>query len=154
MKKIISLLSLFFSLSHASGTYDGFFFTDEEEKYALFFVNYSFSADFTKIGLATADYTALSGLRPYANSTPVQISNSLASIALNSNITGNDMKRLREVSYTVITPDHSKYSDINTSLGIKQSDANYLSALVGLLIGFAFAYFLIYTIINISRNKA
>lgn len=152
MKKIILLSSLFFSLSFGAGTYDGFSFTDEEEKYALFFVNYYSSTDFTKIGLATADYTALAGLRPFANSTPAQISNSLLTIANNSNIASTDMKRLREVSHTISIPDHLQ--DINTSLGIKQSDANYLSALVGLLIGFAFAYFLIYTITNISRNKA
>lgn len=154
MKKTILLLSLLFNLSFASGTYDTFYFTDEEEKYTLFFCNTATSTEFTNAGLAASDYSSLSALRPFASDTPAHISSSLVTIANNTNITGNDMKRLREWSYRMDIPDHSKYSDINTSLGIKQSDVNYLSALVGLLISFAFAFFLIYTIVNISRNKA
>ena len=96
----------------------------------------------------------MSALRPFPSDTPAQISSSLNTISINSNISGPDMKRIREASYRIDIPDHSKFTDINSSLGIKQSDINYLSALSGLLIGFAFAFFLIYSIVNISRNKA
>jgi hypothetical protein len=154
MKKILFLLSLLFSLSFASGTYDGFSFTDSEEKYTIFFANTATSAEITAIGLSTSDYTAIAGMRPLADNNISSLDSSCNQIASNSNITGNDMKRLREWSYRMVIPDHSGYCDINTSLGIPQCQINYLSALFGLLIGFAFLFFLIFTVVDISRNKA
>jgi hypothetical protein len=154
MKKILFLMSLLFSFSFASGTYDGFDFTDTEEKYTVFFANTATSSEITSIGLSNADYNAIASMRPLPDNNISSLDDSCSKIASNSNITGNDMKRLREWSYRVVIPDHSSYSDINTSLGIPQSQINYLSALSGLLIGFAFAFFLIYSVVNISRNKA
>lgn len=152
MKRIIFLLALFFSLSNAAGTYDTFAFTDEEEKYSLFFCNTATSTEMTNTGLAAADYTAISGLRPFANSTPALISSSLLSIANNANITANDMKRIRERSYTMIIPDHNDSMTQYNALGIQVFQFNFLMSLMGALIGFAFAFFLIYGILNIGKK--
>lgn len=143
MKKIIAIL---FSLSalYGAGTYDGYAFTDTEEKYALHWLNYYTSADFTATGLASADATAIIGLRPIT---------SLLSVSNNTNITGTDMLRIREASHRISIPDQNTTMTAYTPLGIKQFDQNYLMALAGLLIGFGFAFFLIYSILNISRNK-
>lgn len=127
----------------AAGTYDGYAFTDEEEKYSLHFVNTALITDITGLGLTTNDATAIRGLRPIS---------SLASVASNSNIAGTDMLQIRSRSYAVDIPDHSIYNGY-TSLGIKQYDHNFLIALLGSLIGFSFAFLLVYSVLNIARNK-
>ncbi|MDP3465345.1 MAG: hypothetical protein Q8R86_06200 [Sulfuricurvum sp.] len=153
MKKIIFTFFSLFALSYGAGTYDTFVFTDTEEKYSLFFCNTATSAEMVAIGLASADYTAISGLRPLLNSTSSQISSSLLSVANNTNLTGNDMKRIRERSYTISIPDQNTTMTSYNALGIKVSDFNYLMALTGLLIGFIFAFALISSIQNIARGK-
>jgi hypothetical protein len=152
MKKIIILLFSLCNFLFSSGTYDSFNFTDEEEKYSVFFCNTATSAEITAIGLSTSDYTAIAGLRPLPSDTPSNISSSLSSVANNSNITGNDMKRIREWSYRVVIPDHNATMTAYTALGVKQSDQNYLMALCGLLIGFLFAYGLIVNINQIGKG--
>lgn len=142
MKKIIFTLFSFCSLLFSAGTYDGYSFTDEEEKYSLHFVNTALSTEMTGIGLASADVTAIIGLRPIS---------SLTTVASNSNITGRDMVLIRSRSYAVEIPDHSIYNEY-TSLGIKQYQFNFFMALMGSFIGFTFVFFLVYTVINISRG--
>ncbi len=141
--KIITTLLTFCVLLFSAGTYDGYSFTDEEEKYSLFFVNTALTTDMTGIGLASADATAILGLRPIT---------SLSTVASNTNITGKDMLYIRSRSYAVDIPDHSEYNQY-TALGIKQYDHNFLIALIASLIGFAFAVLLTYAVLNISRGK-
>lgn len=142
MKKIIFILFSFCSLLFSAGTYDGYAFTDEEEKYSLYFVNTSLTTEMTGIGLTSTDATAIIGLRPIS---------SLTTVASNSNITGRDMVLIRSRSYAVEIPDHSIYNEY-TALGIKQYEFNFLMALMGSFIGFTFVFFLVYTVINISRG--
>lgn len=142
MKKIIFVLFSFCSLAFSAGTYDGYTFTDEEEKYSLHFLNTALTAEITGLSLTTTDATAIQGLRPIT---------SLATVASNSNISGRDMLQIRSRSYAVDIPDHSIYNNY-TPLGIKQYEFNFLMALMGSLIGFSFVFFLVYTVVNISRG--
>lgn len=142
MKKIIFTLFSFCSFLFSAGTYDSYVFTDVEEKYALHFVNTALTTEITGSGLSTADSTAILGLRPIT---------SLTIVASNANITGRDMLLIRSRSYAVEIPDHSVYNQY-TALGIKQYDYNFLMALLGTLFGFVFVYFMVYTIVNISRG--
>lgn len=142
MKKIIFALFSFCSLLFSAGNYDGYAFTDEEEKYSLHFVNTALTTDMTGIGLSSADSTAILGLRPIT---------SLATVASNSNITGRDMLLIRSRSYAVEIPDHSIYNNY-TALGIKQYEFNFFMALMGSFIGFTFVFFLVYSVMNISRG--
>jgi hypothetical protein len=143
MKKIFFLLFSLFTLSNAAGTYDSYAFTDTEEKYALFFVNYYTSADFTAIGLSSSDASAIIGLRPISL---------LSNVANNSNITGTDMLRIREASHRVSIPDQNDSMTQYNALGVRVFDFNFLMALMGALIGFAFAFFLIYSILKIGKK--
>lgn len=120
---------LLFSLSYAAGTYDTYYFTDEEEKYSLHFVNTSLSTEMTGIGLTSTDATAILGLRPIT---------SLATVAANTNITGRDMLLIRSASYNVTIPPHSYIYDVNDSLGITVEDQNFLYGLTGLIVGAGF----------------
>ncbi len=131
MIKSFLFLSLSINLLFASGTYDGYAFTDEEEKYSLHFVNTSLSTEMTGIGLASADATAILGLRPITT---------LATVANNTNITGRDMLLIRSASYNVSIPSHSYIYDVNDSLGITNRDKNFLSSLSGVLFGFTFLF--------------
>lgn len=144
MKKLVLSLFSLSALLYSAGTYDTYLFTDEEEIYSLHFLNTALSTDITGIGLASADATAILGLRPIV---------SLATVANNTNITGRDMVLIRSRSYAVDIPDHSFYNDYHTSLGIKIYDYNFLMALMGVLMGSLFAFGLIYSILNISRHK-
>lgn len=143
MKRIFFLLALLFNLSNAAGTYDTYFFTDTEEKYSLFWLNYHTSADFTAAGLASADATAIISLRPITL---------LLNVANNTNITGTDMLRIREASHRISIPDQNTTMTDYNALGIKVFDFNFLMALMGGLIGFAFAFFLVYSILNIGKK--
>lgn len=142
MKKIIYTLFSFCSLLFSAGTYDGYFFNDEEEKYSLHFLNTAFTTEMTGIGLSSADSTAIIGLRPIS---------SLSTVASNSNITGKDMLYILSRSYAVEIPDHSIYNEY-TALGIKQYQYNFFMALMGSFIGFTFVFFLVYSVMNISRG--
>lgn len=142
MKKIFFLLFSFYNLAFSAGTYDGYSFTDEEEIYSLHFVNTALTTEMTGIGLASADSTAILGLRPIT---------ALSTVASNTNITGKDMLYIRSRSYAVDIPDHSIYNQY-TALGIKQYEFNFLMALMGSFIGFSFVFFLIYSVVNISRG--
>lgn len=142
MKKIIFTLFSFCSLAFSAGTYDGYAFTDEEEKYSLHFVNTAIATDLSGIGLTTTDATAIQGLRPIT---------SLTTVASNTNITGRDMLLIRSRSYAVEIPDHSIYNEY-TALGIKQYEFNFLMALMGSFVGFTFVFFLVYVVVNISRG--
>ncbi|OHD86353.1 MAG: hypothetical protein A3I60_00400 [Sulfuricurvum sp. RIFCSPLOWO2_02_FULL_43_45] len=142
MKKIIFILFSFCSFAFSAGTYDGYAFTDEEEKYSLHFVNTSLSTEMTGIGLTTTDSTAILGLRPIT---------SLTTVASNTNITGRDMLLIRSRSYAVEIPDHSVYNEY-TALGIKQYEFNFLMALMGSFVGFTFVFFFVYVVVNISRG--
>ncbi len=144
MKKIIISLFSLFALSHASGTYDTYTFTDTEERYALFFVNYYTAGDIQSIGLNSTDSTNILNLRPIT---------SLLDVANLSSTTGTDMKRIREVSHLVSIPDQNTTMTSYNALGVKVSDFNYLMALCGLLIGFIFAFALISSIQNIAKGK-
>lgn len=142
MKKIIFTLFSFCSLLFSVGTYDSYTFTDEEEKYALHFLNTALTTEITGSGLSTADSTAILGLRPIT---------SLTTVASNANITGRDMLFIRSRSYAVDIPDHSVYNQY-TALGIKQYEYNFFMAFLGSLFGFTFVFFLIYNVVNISRG--
>jgi hypothetical protein len=143
MKKIFFLLFSLFTLSNAAGTYDSYAFTDTEEKYALFFVNYYTSADITAIGLTSTDASAIIGMRPISL---------LSSVANNVNIAGTDMLRIREASHRISIPDQNDTMTQYNALGIRVFDFNFLMAFIGALIGFAFAFFLIYSILNIGKK--
>lgn len=129
MIRFLLTITLFFSLSNAVGTYDTYYFSDTQEKYSLFFLNTSLSTDMTGIGLAVADSTAILGLRPIT---------SLSTVAANANITGRDMLLIRERSASISIPDQSIYSDMNTTLGITNHEANFLFGLTGLIVGMGF----------------
>ena len=144
MKKIIIALFSLFALSHASGTYDGYFFTDTEEKYALFFCNYYTSSDIVANGLASNDATNILSNRPIS---------ALLTVSNISTISGTDMERIREISHIVSIPDQNTTMTSYNALGVKVSDFNYLMALCGLLIGFIFAFALITSIQNIAKGK-
>lgn len=146
MKRFLLLIPLLFSLSNAAGTYDGYTFTDTEEKYSVFWLNNYTTADLTATGLATADASAIYALRPLANSTPAQISSSLLSVANNTNITGTDMLRIREASHRIVIPPQSPFDDYNSTLGITVNEQNYLYGFTGLIVGAGF-YFGFITII-------
>lgn len=139
MKRSLLLLAILFNLSNASGTYDTYFFNDTEEKYSLHFVNTALSTEMTGIGLASADATAILGLRPIT---------SLATVASNSNITGRDMLLIRSASYDVVIPDQSIYSEMNTTLGITNHEANFLYGITGLIVGFGFMFGFLYLIVR------
>jgi hypothetical protein len=153
MKRIILILAFFFSFSQASGTYDRFFYTDTQEKFSLFFLNTATSNEFVSIGLSTNDYNSIANLRPFASATPAQISSSLATVSNNSNITGNDMKRLREYSHRVIIPDQNTTMTDYNRLGIKQFDFNFLMGFVGAMFGFVFLFFTVFLAVNLGRNN-
>lgn len=131
MKSLLLALSLSFSLSYAAGTYDTYYFTDTQEKYSLHFLNTATTAELTGSPLATADASAIQGLRPIT---------SLATVAANSNIAGKDMLYIREQSAKITIPDQSGYSDINASLGITIEHQNFLYGLTGLIVGMGFYF--------------
>lgn len=144
MKKLVLSLFSLSALLYSAGTYDTYVFTDDEEIYSLHFVNTALSTEISSIGLTTTDATAIIGLRPITT---------LLTVANNTNITGRDMLLIRSRSYAVDIPDHSVYNAYHASLGIKIYDYNFLMALMGVLMGFLFAFGLIYSILNISRHK-
>lgn len=129
MKRFLFFFTLCFNLSYASGTYDGYAFTDEEEKYSLHFVNTAINTEMTGIGLAAADSTAILGLRPIT---------SLSTVASNTNITGRDMVLIRSASYAVEIPPHSYIYDVNDSIGMTIHEQNFLYGLTGLIVGAGF----------------
>lgn len=131
MIRSLFLISFFVSLSNAAGTYDAYYFDDTQEKYSLHFVNTALTTELTGSGLASADATAIIGLRPIT---------SLATVAANANVTGKDMLYIRERSAAISIPDQSIYSDMNTSLGITNREKNFLSSLSGVLFGFTFMF--------------
>lgn len=131
MIRSLFLISFFVSLSNAAGTYDAYYFDDTQVKYSLHFVNTALTTELTGSGLASADATAIIGLRPIT---------SLATVAANANVTGKDMLYIRERSAAISIPDQSIYSDMNTSLGITNREKNFLSSLSGVLFGFTFMF--------------
>lgn len=131
MIRSLFFISVLLSLSNAAGVYDTYFFDDTQEKYSLHFVNTALTADMTGCGLASADATAIIGLRPIT---------SLATVAANTNITAKDMLYIRERSAAISIPDQSIYSDMNISLGITNREKNFLSSLSGVLFGFTFMF--------------
>lgn len=139
MFRSLFLLSFIFSLSNAAGTYDTYYFDDTQEKYSLHFVNTALSTELTGSGLASADATAIIGLRPIT---------SLATVAANANVTGKDMLYIRERSAAISIPDQSIYSDMNTSLGITNQEANFLYGLTGLIVGMGFMFGFLYLIVR------
>lgn len=139
MFRALLLLLFIFSLSNAAGTYDTYYFDDTQEKYSLHFVNTALSTELTGSGLAFADATAIIGLRPIT---------SLATVAANANVTGKDMLYIRERSAAISIPDQSIYSDMNTSLGITNQQANFLYGLTGLIVGMGFMFGFLYLIVR------
>lgn len=131
MKRFLLLISLLFSLSNAAGTYDGYAYTDTEEKYAIHWLNYYPSADIVAMGLTTTDATAIIGLRPIS---------SLLTVANNTNISGADMLRVREASHRITIPPQAPFDDYNSTLGITVRDQNFLYGLTGLIVGSGFYF--------------
>lgn len=138
-RKLLLTTFLLFSLSYAAGTYDGYYFDDTQEKYSIHFLNTALSTDITGLGLSSTDATAIRSLRPIT---------SLATVASNTNITGTDMLLIREYSAAITIPDQSVYSDMNLSLGMRTSDANFLYGLTGLFVGFGFMFGFLYLIVR------
>lgn len=139
MIRSLFFISVLLSLSNAAGTYDTYYFDDTQEKYSLHFVNTALSTELTGSGLASADATAIIGLRPIT---------SLATVAANANVTGKDMLYIRERSAAISIPDQSIYSDMNTSLGITNQQANFLYGLTGLIVGMGFMFGFLYLIVR------
>jgi hypothetical protein len=129
MNRLLLLIPFVLSLSHASGTYDGYFFDDTQEKYSLHFVNSALTFEMTGAGLDQDSAMAILDLRPIT---------SLSMVESNVYIDGKDMLYIRQRSAAVTIPDQSIYSDMNTTLGITNRDKNFFSALSGTLFGFSF----------------
>jgi hypothetical protein len=62
--KLLLTTSLLFSLSSASGTYDGVYFTDYEENASLHFTNYYPYSDFLNLGITSQDSSKIITSRP------------------------------------------------------------------------------------------
>jgi len=142
--KVLVLIFALFSFAFSSGTYGGYFFTDSEEKYSLFFVNFYPQSDLVNIGLAPDDVSSILLGRSFPTLTDVTNIPSLSS---------SDLLRIREMSHLVVIPDQSGASDINATFGVHQYEINYLHLFVGILVGFLFALGMILTAIQIGRGK-
>lgn len=138
MKKIIVLLFSLFSFSFGAGVYDGFDFTDYEEKGGLFFCNTATTSEITGAGLSSTHAAWLLSNRPFVD---------LFTVSNNINFFGDDMKRIRERADAITIPAQ------NNPLGLLDSDFNYLMALSGLLIGILFAFGLIVNISQIAKKN-
>lgn len=140
MKRIILLLSLLFSLSYASITLQGVSFTDTEENASTYLITYYPYQTFLDMKLSSG--TPINAIMNCRNNKTPSLS------CISPSCTAPDLMRIREYSYLI------DWSLVTNSLGINQRAYVSIMGVLGALIGFTFAFFLIYTVVNISRNKA
>ena len=145
MKKIILFLSLFFSFLQGAITLQTVSFTDQEQNASAYFVSYYPYQSFIDLGLTSTQVGYIMNCRD--NNINVS-SDVMLSCVSNAGLTSSNLRRIRENSYLI------DWSLVTNSLGINQRAYVTIMGVLGALIGFTFAFFLIYTVVNISRNKA
>lgn len=145
MKRILLLVALFFSFSHgATVTFKTVTFTDQEQNQTSVVLNYSSYQDFINLGYTATKVGYVTTCRNSLTPTLTCVSNAGLATA--------DLMRLREYSYLVKLPDQNTSMTQYNALGIQVFQFNFLMALMGGLIGFAFAFFLVYSILNIGKK--
>ncbi|MDD2358720.1 MAG: hypothetical protein PHX13_12495 [Thiovulaceae bacterium] len=142
MKKIILFLSLFFSLSYGAITLKTVTFTDQEQNASAYLVSYYPYQSFIDLQLTS---TQVGYIMTCRNNNTAQAS--MLSCASSAGLTTANLMRIREASYLI------DWSLVTNALGINQRAYTTIMGLMGALIGFIVAFFLIYTVVNISRNK-
>lgn len=145
MKRILLFVALFFSFSHgATVTFKTVTFTDQEQNQTSVVLNYSSYIDFINLGFSGTSAGYILNCRNILTPTLTCVSN--------SGLVTSDLMRLREYSYLIKLPDQNTSMTQYNSLGIQVFQFNFLMALMGGLIGFAFAFFLVYAILNIGKK--
>lgn len=138
MKKIIILLFSLYSFSFGAITLKLVDFNDIEENQSTFVISYQSQQYLSDLPLSSQRVTNVLTCRNNGTPTLTCISN--------AGFTTADLLRVREAGYL------QENQPIN-ALGIKTFDYNFLMALLGLLIGVLFAFGLIYSVMNISRER-
>lgn len=138
MKKILLFLSLCAFL-HGSVTVQGITFNDYEQNASNFLLHRYPLQTFNDLGFSSLSSSIVFNCRDLGTPTIECVSN--------SGLTVSDLLRLRDQSYLI------DWSVVTNSLGINQRDYNSLMALFGVLVGFLFAFGLIYAVLNISRHR-
>ncbi len=139
MKRILVLIAFSFSLSYAAITIKGVVFSDFDENATTYLISYYPQITFADLGLST---TLQAGIMSCRNSeTPT------LNCLKNNGFVKADFLRLREQSHLI------DWSLATNELGINQRDFNFMTSLSGVLFGFVFLFFMIFTAVNISSKR-
>lgn len=138
MKHFIVIAVLLSSFSYGAITLKTVVFNDYEENSSTYLVKYYPYQHFINMQLTATQAGYIMTCRN--NNTPTLTCGSTAGL------TTANLMRIRESSYLI------DWSLVTNSLGINQRDYWFLMGLLGSLIGFVIALFLVYGVMNISRG--